>query len=151
MHFVEHFPCHNFSAGNSPPRCECFDLHNELVPYEEAWAWQKDIVGEKRALIENNKDCPDTLIVLQHHPVYTMGTASSEKYLLFDPDDAPHYVCTIRTGSSGEYLHFNPKDALYRTERGGEVTYHGPGQVCQCLTSYDCSLILQCGGGNVSG
>ncbi|GKV04753.1 hypothetical protein SLEP1_g16868 [Rubroshorea leprosula] len=89
--------------------CECFDLHKELIPYGKAWSWQKQIVKEKKELIERNGDCPDTLIVLQHHPVYTMGTGSSEEYLNFDVKEAPFDV--------------------YRTERGGEVTYHGPGQL----------------------
>ncbi|KAK9216646.1 hypothetical protein WN944_008656 [Citrus x changshan-huyou] len=89
--------------------CECFDLYKELVPYNEAWSWQKNIVKEKKALIERNEDCPDTLIVLQHSPVYTMGTGGSEEYLNFDLKDPPFQV--------------------YRTERGGEVTYHGPGQL----------------------
>lgn len=96
---------------SSAPRkvCDCFDLYNELVPYAKAWSWQKSIVNEKKALIERNEECPDTLIVLQHDPVYTMGTSSSDEFLNFDPKDAPYEV--------------------YRTERGGEVTYHGPGQI----------------------
>nr|XP_023900330.1 putative lipoyltransferase-like protein, chloroplastic [Quercus suber]POF20638.1 putative lipoyltransferase-like protein, chloroplastic [Quercus suber] len=89
--------------------CECFNLYKELVPYDKAWDWQKQIVKEKKALIEKNQDCQDTLIILQHHPVYTLGTGSSEEYLNFDIKDAPYDV--------------------YRTERGGEVTYHGPGQL----------------------
>ncbi|KAF2309947.1 hypothetical protein P3X46_020932 [Hevea brasiliensis] len=89
--------------------CELFDLCKRLVPYEDAWNWQKDIVREKRTLIERNEECPDTLIVLQHQPVYTLGTRSSVGYLNFDVRDAPYDV--------------------YRTERGGEVTYHGPGQL----------------------
>ncbi|XP_050283994.1 octanoyltransferase LIP2p, chloroplastic-like [Quercus robur] len=89
--------------------CECFDLYKDLVPYDKAWDWQKQIVKEKKALVEKNQDCQDTLIILQHHPVYTLGTASSEEYLNFDIKDAPYDV--------------------YRTERGGEVTYHGPGQL----------------------
>ncbi|XP_024018793.1 plastidial lipoyltransferase 2 isoform X1 [Morus notabilis] len=95
----------------SAPRkvCDCFDLYNELVPYGKAWSWQKSFVNEKKALIGRNEDCPDTLIVLQHDPVYTMGTGSSDEFLNFDPEDAPYKV--------------------YRTERGGEVTYHGPGQL----------------------
>nr|GMD91059.1 octanoyltransferase LIP2p, chloroplastic-like isoform X1 [Ipomoea batatas] len=44
-----------------------------------------------------------------HHPVYTLGAAGSEEYLRFDQKNAPFDV--------------------YRTERGGEVTYHGPGQI----------------------
>ncbi|KAL0833828.1 hypothetical protein Bca101_085717 [Brassica carinata] len=90
-------------------KCQCFDLHDKLVPYKKAWTWQKRIVEEKKALIDGNQDCPDTVILLQHSPVYTMGTGSSEDYLNFDVKDAPFDV--------------------YRTERGGEVTYHGPGQL----------------------
>lgn len=74
-----------------------------------AWNWQKDLVREKKAKIENEGDCRDTLIVLQHSPVYTLGTASSEDNLNFELDNAPFDI--------------------YRTERGGQVTYHGPGQV----------------------
>ncbi|KAK9945723.1 hypothetical protein M0R45_011222 [Rubus argutus] len=89
--------------------CECFNLYKELVPYRQAWSWQKKIVKQKKALIERDEDCPDSLFVLQHPPVYTMGTGSSEKFLNFDLKDAPFDV--------------------HRTERGGEVTYHGPGQI----------------------
>ncbi|EEF32607.1 octanoyltransferase LIP2p, chloroplastic [Ricinus communis] len=89
--------------------CELFDLCKEVVPYGNAWDWQKEIVREKKALIERNEECPDTLIVLQHRPVYTLGAGSSVGFLNFDVNDAPFEV--------------------YRIERGGEVTYHGPGQV----------------------
>ncbi|GFQ04453.1 putative lipoyltransferase-like protein chloroplastic [Phtheirospermum japonicum] len=106
--------CHS-SLPNIPKqslvnfRCDLYDLHNELVPYVEAWSWQNAIVKEKKALSQNNEDLADSLIILQHHPVYTLGAGSSEEYLNFDVKDAPF--------------------DLYRTERGGEVTYHGPGQL----------------------
>ncbi|KAK9748151.1 hypothetical protein RND81_02G039400 [Saponaria officinalis] len=90
-------------------RCDYIDLHNELVPYRKAWALQKAIVKEKKTLIEKNVECPDTVIVLQHPPVYTLGTGSSETFLNFDVNNPPYDV--------------------FRTERGGEVTYHGPGQL----------------------
>ncbi|XP_019426640.1 PREDICTED: plastidial lipoyltransferase 2-like [Lupinus angustifolius] len=89
--------------------CELIDLHEEQVPYELAWSLQKEIVKEKKAQIEKYGDCSDTLIVLQHPSVYTLGTASTEENLNFDMKSAPFHV--------------------YRTERGGEVTYHGPGQI----------------------
>ena len=89
--------------------CELIDLHNQQIPYEVAWPWQKELVREKKAQIEEEGDCTDTLIVLQHPPVYTLGTGSSEDNLIFDIDNAPFDI--------------------FRTERGGEVTYHGPGQV----------------------
>ena len=46
---------------------------------------------------------------MQHSPVYTLGSGSSCEHLGFNPN--------------------NPPFPLYRTERGGEVTYHGPGQL----------------------
>ena len=54
-------------------------------------------------------DAPETLILLEHPPVYTLGQ-----------------------GSTLANLKFNPKAAsyeLHRIERGGEVTYHCPGQI----------------------
>ncbi|KAG6437973.1 hypothetical protein SASPL_102904 [Salvia splendens] len=98
--------CHLISTRRS---CDLYDLHNEVVPYAEAWSWQKAIVRERSALSDRNEDFSDSLIVLQHQPVYTMGTGSCENYLNFDVNNAPF--------------------DLYRTERGGEVTYHGPGQL----------------------
>ncbi|KAG7594373.1 Octanoyltransferase [Arabidopsis thaliana x Arabidopsis arenosa] len=99
----------NSKNHKNPRKCECFDLYDQLVPYKKAWSWQKTIVNEKIAMIDRNQECPDTVILLQHPPVYTMGTGSSEDYLNFDIKNAPFDV--------------------YRTERGGEVTYHGPGQL----------------------
>ncbi|KAK9125125.1 hypothetical protein Scep_013971 [Stephania cephalantha] len=90
--------------------CECFDLHNEIVPYNKAWSWQKSMVRKRHTLIEKDEDCSDTLIVLQHPPVYTLGSGSSEEYLNFDKLNAPFDIYRL-------------------TERGGEVTYHGPGQL----------------------
>lgn len=89
--------------------CELLDFHQKLIPYEVAWSLQKDIVREKKSQIEKEGDCTDTLIVLQHPSVFTLGTASSHENLNFDINDPPFRI--------------------HRTERGGEVTYHGPGQV----------------------
>jgi lipoyl(octanoyl) transferase len=49
------------------------------------------------------------LLLLEHPPVYTLGQGSRLDFLKFDPDCAPY--------------------ELYRIERGGEVTYHCPGQL----------------------
>lgn len=90
-------------------RCKCYDMFKEVVPFAEAWSLQKSIVEDRKKLIDRNEDDSDTLIVLQHQPVYTLGTASTENNLNFDIKDPPF--------------------PLYQTERGGEVTYHGPGQL----------------------
>nr|XP_043615400.1 octanoyltransferase LIP2p, chloroplastic-like [Erigeron canadensis] len=89
--------------------CECYDMYKEQVPFTEAWSWQKSIVEHRKTLIDNDEDASDTLFVLQHQPVYTLGTASTHNNLFFNVEDSPL--------------------PLYQTERGGEVTYHGPGQL----------------------
>jgi lipoyl(octanoyl) transferase len=76
-----------------------------LIPYAEAWTWQRSLVAQRRQ--EPNLD--DVLILLEHPSVYTLGQGSSLEFLKFDPTQTPAL--------------------LHRTERGGEVTYHCPGQL----------------------
>ncbi|KAG9447574.1 hypothetical protein H6P81_013702 [Aristolochia fimbriata] len=90
-------------------RCECLNLHKQLVPYEKSQLWQSSIIERRHTLVERGVDHSDTLIILQHPPVYTLGAGSSEEYLKFNIEDAPYDI--------------------FRSERGGEVTYHGPGQL----------------------
>ncbi|HEY9642087.1 MAG TPA: lipoyl(octanoyl) transferase LipB [Coleofasciculaceae cyanobacterium] len=75
------------------------------MPYAEALAWQQSLVAARK----ENFALEDVLILLEHPPVYTLGQGSSLKFLKFNPAHAQHL--------------------LYRTERGGEVTYHCPGQL----------------------
>jgi len=83
----------------------CWLYNKGLVPYSEAWAWQQQLVQQRRA----DPHLPDVLILLEHPPVYTLGQGGSREFLKFNSDavDLP----------------------VYRVERGGEVTYHAPGQV----------------------
>ncbi|MCO5562305.1 hypothetical protein L7F22_015931 [Adiantum nelumboides] len=104
---------HSSSTTITKRRCECYNLYDQCIPYMDAWTWQKALVKKKMEAIQQGQDVDDALIILQHNPVYTLGTRSSEEYLLFDKDQPP---CD-----------------LYRTERGGEVTYHGPGQASLVL------------------
>lgn len=83
-----------------------------LVAYQQAWLAQKALVAERIA----NPDLLDTLILLEHPPVYTLGTGASKEFLKFDFDSDP-----IAASNS-------PRE-VYRVERGGEVTYHCPGQL----------------------
>ncbi|MBD2328242.1 lipoyl(octanoyl) transferase LipB [Alkalinema sp. FACHB-956] len=80
-----------------------------LVPYAEAWAWQQQQVRDRKAQIDAGLDPADSLMLLEHPPVYTLGQGSDTGFLKFDPQTA-------------EY-------ELHRIERGGEVTYHCPGQL----------------------
>jgi lipoyl(octanoyl) transferase len=84
---------------------QCFVYDRGIIDYQTAWEWQKSL---QQASI-TDPDRSDTLILLEHPPVYTLGTGSSLEHLKFDPNDR-------------EY-------SLYRIERGGEATYHCPGQI----------------------
>lgn len=55
---------------------------------------------------QRNRDTPDEIWILEHPPVYTLGLNGKTEHLL-NPGDIP----------------------VIHTDRGGQVTYHGPGQV----------------------
>ena len=76
------------------------DLVADLVPYEAAWAQQRRVHD---AVVEGT--APDTVLLLEHEPVYTAGrrTASWER-----PTDGSLVV---------------------DVDRGGRITWHGPGQL----------------------
>jgi len=76
-----------------------------VVPYQIAWQWQRSLVDIRK----HNPNEPDTLLLLEHPPVYTLGQGADKKFLKFDPN--------------------NSAEAVVQIERGGEVTYHCPGQL----------------------
>jgi lipoyl(octanoyl) transferase len=80
-----------------------------LVDYGEALELQRQLVEERRA-----DRIPDTLLLLQHPPVITLGVKArgGRRHVLASPE-------SLR--ASGV--------AMYDTGRGGDVTYHGPGQL----------------------
>jgi lipoyl(octanoyl) transferase len=76
-----------------------------VVPYSVAWDWQRSLLEERI----KDASLDDVLLLLEHPPVYTLGQ-----------------------GASLEFLKFNPSEVaieVHRVERGGEVTYHCPGQL----------------------
>jgi len=96
----------NNSASSDFASTRCCLLENRgLMPYLEAWEWQKRLVSDRKL----NPALKDVLILLEHPPVYTLGQGATTEFLKFDP-------------TRREY-------ELHRIERGGEVTYHCPGQL----------------------
>ena len=77
------------------------------TPYQEAWDLQAEIVGALRDGSE-----PDTLLLLEHPHVFTMGKAASADDILWDEGER-----------SRRHV-----DVIW-SDRGGEATYHGPGQL----------------------
>lgn len=78
-----------------------------LVPYLEAWELQKELAAARAADAR-----PDTLLLLEHPAVYTLGRNSLAEHILVSDEELARRGATVA-----------------RIERGGEVTYHGPGQL----------------------
>jgi lipoyl(octanoyl) transferase len=72
------------------------------VPYRDALAWQELLVAQRLV------DGPDVLLLLEHPPVYTLGRGADARFL------------GVAAGG--------PVDVV-RVGRGGQVTWHGPGQL----------------------
>lgn len=83
----------------------CFLAQENVIPYLIAWEKQ---LKRWNAKIEN-PNIADLLLLLEHPPVYTLGTGASLEFIKFNLQD-------------------NDKE-IHRIERGGEVTYHCPGQL----------------------
>ncbi|NDE07173.1 MAG: hypothetical protein EBZ89_07255, partial [Chloroflexi bacterium] len=77
------------------------------VPYGPMWAWQ---VARARAVAA--REAPEAIVLVEHAPVYTLGRASDPANLL--RDEASYLA-------SGAEVHW--------IDRGGDATWHGPGQV----------------------
>ena len=74
---------------------------------------QPNTNNEKELLQRRQKkECPDTLILTEHPPTYTIGKAGGEENLVASED---------ALNSQGMNV--------YRVDRGGDITYHGPGQI----------------------
>ena len=83
--------------------------HAGLVPYEAGLVLQADLVAARKA-----DTIPDTLVLLQHPPVVTLGVKVRQS--------RDHVLATDeQLQARGVTLH--------ETGRGGDVTYHGPGQL----------------------
>ncbi|KXZ55719.1 hypothetical protein GPECTOR_2g1269 [Gonium pectorale] len=98
------------AADFDPRVVTVYDMSDRVVDYEQAWAWQRALVARAAAAADvGRRGSAQRVLLLQHPPVYTLGAGSTTDNLRFPPGASPI--------------------PLYRTERGGEVTYHGPGQL----------------------
>ncbi|MFZ0168925.1 MAG: lipoyl(octanoyl) transferase LipB [Candidatus Dormiibacterota bacterium] len=78
------------------------------VPYQFAWDWQRRLAAARA----QGELAEDVLLLLEHPPVYTMGRGGKREHLL-------NGEAGLRA-SGAEY---------FEVDRGGSVTYHGPGQL----------------------
>jgi lipoate-protein ligase B len=78
-----------------------------LVQYEPAWERQRGLF-----LSRLDGDCGDSVMLLEHPPTYTLGRRTAPEDLVFGADE-----CAARGIE------------IYKVDRGGRATYHGPGQL----------------------
>jgi len=91
-----------------------------LIDYKKAWDYQEKIFNETISVKLRNRDLPEQeqkitenyLLFCQHPHVYTLGKSGKEEHLLLNEEQ------------------LKAKDATYyKINRGGDITYHGPGQL----------------------
>lgn len=85
-----------------------------LTDYFDTWQYQTEIhqkLKEEKKII-NNPNPSHTLIFCEHHAVFTLGRSGLQENLIVSP----------------EYLAEN-NIQFYKINRGGDITYHGPGQI----------------------
>ena len=89
-----------------------------LIDYNEAWSYQEELFKEvidqklKNRSLDQPIDTPNYLVFCEHPHVYTLGKSGKEEHLLLD-----------MAGLTKKNADF------YRINRGGDITYHGPGQI----------------------
>ena len=90
------------------------------IDYKEAWDYQEKLFHDLVAIKLANRDLPEDqqkitnnyLLFCEHPHVYTLGKSGKEEHLLLNEDG------------------LKQKDATYyKINRGGDITYHGPGQL----------------------
>jgi lipoate-protein ligase B len=78
-----------------------------FIDYKEAWDLQKEVLN-----LRSSKKVQDILFLLEHPHTYTLGKTADKKNLVSTPN----------------FLSSN-KISVYEIDRGGDITYHGPGQI----------------------
>jgi len=91
-----------------------------LIDYQEAWDYQEKLFAETIIVKTQNRNLPaeeqiltpNYLLFCQHPHVYTLGKSGKQDHLLLNEDDL-----------------IEKNARYYRINRGGDITYHGPGQL----------------------
>ena len=98
------------------------------VEFANALALQEEIVARKR----NDSSMQDQLLLLEHEPVYTIGRT---------PDRSSLSATRSRPSRNGQLGAAHLSHPLFAINRGGQATYHGPGQ----LMGYPILDLRRCG------
>jgi lipoyl(octanoyl) transferase len=89
------------------PEKICWQVNAGLLPYAQACALQRQLVAARKA-----GSIPDVLLFCEHPHVITLGRNGKKENLL-----------------ASDHLLAQRNVAFHETDRGGDITYHGPGQI----------------------
>lgn len=85
----------------------CQVIEAGIVPYQQAWDIQRTIADARAA-----GEIEDTLLLLEHPHTYTLGRAGNIENLLLNEEERAERGVSV-----------------FEVDRGGDITYHGPGQL----------------------
>jgi len=85
----------------------CWVVDGGLIPYGPACQWQQHVVETRKA-----RAIPDVLLLCEHPHVFTLGRNAKREHLLVSDDRLARETVEV-----------------HATDRGGDITYHGPGQI----------------------
>jgi lipoate-protein ligase B len=85
----------------------CYRVDLGRRDYREIWALQRKLVECRQS-----GDIPDVLLLVEHPPTYTLGRGGKPEHLLIGAEELAEVGAV-----------------LIPTDRGGDITYHGPGQI----------------------
>lgn len=83
-----------------------------LMAYQKVWAYQKQLFGQVLKLKRESGNAENHLLFCEHPPVYTLGKSGDRKHLLINDE--------MLRARGAEF---------YPIDRGGDITFHGPGQL----------------------
>lgn len=83
-----------------------------LIEYKEAWDYQEKLFGEAQEEKKAGRKPENHLLFCEHQPVFTLGKSGAGQNLLINEE-------MLRQKGIG----------FYRNNRGGDITFHGPGQI----------------------
>lgn len=93
--------------------------------YAEVWRLQKELVSRRIG-----KEIPDTLILVEHPPVFTVGRARPNPLAPFPKGKGdPHPAPSPWQGEGWDEGRGGGGGEVFLVERGGDITFHGPGQL----------------------
>jgi lipoyl(octanoyl) transferase len=83
-----------------------------LMDYKKAWEYQEDLLQKVIQAKKEGQITPNYLLFVEHPAVYTLGKSGKEEHVLLN-----------ETELAAKEIQF------FRSNRGGDITYHGPGQI----------------------